>query len=390
MENCYACDHVLTRENQSAEHIIPNAIGGRLKSKKLLCRKCNSEFGDKYEAEFVRQLSFFGGRLPIKRDRGTHKDFETLDQKTGKRITVNHKGKATLAETVRLEVPSAENNGRFRMLAPNQETADRIFRQIKKKHPNAKLEISPNQKKVEPEEIIIGGEFGGLAFFKTAQKCFLNLFIHKGGSRVFVEDEIRSVFYTDDDPKNWFLFDGAPRKVGMGLPHILAVIGKPEEKLLLGYGEFFGAAKVIALLSESYTGPAMKYIYSLDSVDGQEKECDVSIGLTKEQIVDIIHQKKIDHESISAHLGAAEEALQNNRYFSNMIEDVLSKTLFKPENVDKIITPEMITEMAMAMGEAVKPNIAAAAKKRHEEAEAKFKKLMQTEKVQMKKKGIDE
>ncbi|MED4129465.1 HNH endonuclease [Shouchella miscanthi] len=30
---CYVCDTVLTRENESEEHILLNAIGGKLKSK---------------------------------------------------------------------------------------------------------------------------------------------------------------------------------------------------------------------------------------------------------------------------------------------------------------------------------------------------------------------
>ena len=43
MPNCYKCTDEINDENVSTEHIIPNAVGGRLKSKELLCNICNSD-----------------------------------------------------------------------------------------------------------------------------------------------------------------------------------------------------------------------------------------------------------------------------------------------------------------------------------------------------------
>ena len=54
MNNCYLCRQVLSKENESVEHIIPNSIGGRLKSKKLLCKKCK----DKKE-KYLKIVSFY-------------------------------------------------------------------------------------------------------------------------------------------------------------------------------------------------------------------------------------------------------------------------------------------------------------------------------------------
>ena len=39
MKECYICCEELTKDNDSVEHIIPNAIGGKLKSKELICKK---------------------------------------------------------------------------------------------------------------------------------------------------------------------------------------------------------------------------------------------------------------------------------------------------------------------------------------------------------------
>lgn len=48
MSKCYLCGKLLNEANSSVEHIIPNAIGGHLKSKNLLCKDCNSNTGELY------------------------------------------------------------------------------------------------------------------------------------------------------------------------------------------------------------------------------------------------------------------------------------------------------------------------------------------------------
>lgn len=45
MPHCYLCGVLLDKSNSSVEHIIPNALGGNLKSRQLLCKKCNSDIG---------------------------------------------------------------------------------------------------------------------------------------------------------------------------------------------------------------------------------------------------------------------------------------------------------------------------------------------------------
>ena len=59
MSRCYLCGTLLNESNRSVEHIIPNAIGGHLKSKNLLCKDCNSNTGQKIDAEISKQLNFF-------------------------------------------------------------------------------------------------------------------------------------------------------------------------------------------------------------------------------------------------------------------------------------------------------------------------------------------
>jgi hypothetical protein len=45
MENCYSCGVPFDGTNNSLEHFINNSIGGRWKSRGLLCISCNNMFG---------------------------------------------------------------------------------------------------------------------------------------------------------------------------------------------------------------------------------------------------------------------------------------------------------------------------------------------------------
>ena len=51
VNKCFVCGTVLTEENSSDEHILLNALGGHIHSKKLLCKRCNSVLGTTSDEE---------------------------------------------------------------------------------------------------------------------------------------------------------------------------------------------------------------------------------------------------------------------------------------------------------------------------------------------------
>lgn len=66
MENCLKCNKTLVNKiefNSSphpdktithVEHILQNAIAGKLKSAKILCEKCGSIFNDEIDSAFIK------------------------------------------------------------------------------------------------------------------------------------------------------------------------------------------------------------------------------------------------------------------------------------------------------------------------------------------------
>lgn len=63
---------VVSKDNpdrESLEHIIPNAIGGKLKSKNILSHAGNQQLNDKIDTEFVKIFTSFTTRLSLNKDR---------------------------------------------------------------------------------------------------------------------------------------------------------------------------------------------------------------------------------------------------------------------------------------------------------------------------------
>lgn len=55
---CYYCGIELTQENRTREHIIPEALGGRLTSSEILCRTHNSILGRTVDIQLFERLKF--------------------------------------------------------------------------------------------------------------------------------------------------------------------------------------------------------------------------------------------------------------------------------------------------------------------------------------------
>ena len=106
---CYHCDILLTNENESVEHIIPNAIGGRLKSKKLLCKSCNSLLGELYDSELCKSLMVISGVLDIKRQKGVTQDIKNVRSDSGRLYNlVNGRHPVPIAPEIKIN--EADNN----------------------------------------------------------------------------------------------------------------------------------------------------------------------------------------------------------------------------------------------------------------------------------------
>ena len=67
--HCYLTGVELDESNRSLEHILPNALGGALHSKDILCAAANQLLSEQIDTPFNEIFAGTHRRLPLKKDR---------------------------------------------------------------------------------------------------------------------------------------------------------------------------------------------------------------------------------------------------------------------------------------------------------------------------------
>ena len=70
MKICALCDAEITKNNDTREHLIPNAIGGRKKVKGFICNSCNNKSGAEWDADLANKLNPLSLFFRIQREQG--------------------------------------------------------------------------------------------------------------------------------------------------------------------------------------------------------------------------------------------------------------------------------------------------------------------------------
>ncbi|MEJ7678956.1 MAG: HNH endonuclease [Segetibacter sp.] len=91
---CYISGEVLTDNNSSEEHIIPNALGGHLKSYNLVSEQINNTLFAKIDALLSKSIEF-SQLIKFKRDRGEQPQITGVNSE-GIRYSVDNNQKGTL------------------------------------------------------------------------------------------------------------------------------------------------------------------------------------------------------------------------------------------------------------------------------------------------------
>jgi hypothetical protein len=135
---CILCPVEITDENDSREHVIANAIGGRKRVRGLLCKACNQTTGDSWDVELARQLqplsSFFG----IKRQRGALPS-QIVTAVSGNQYARRPNGQLTLAGPVYEEIKT-DSESRILIRARTPKEARQLLNRAKATYPQLNVD----------------------------------------------------------------------------------------------------------------------------------------------------------------------------------------------------------------------------------------------------------
>jgi len=128
---CALCEIVITQDNDTKEHIIPNANGGKKKVKGFICGNCNNQSGNTWDSTLAAQLSPFSLLFDIKRERGEIKP-NTFTTTKGEKIMLRANGTMTLGSQSFRQTPIEGGGTQFFGKAQTMSQAKDMLKGMKK------------------------------------------------------------------------------------------------------------------------------------------------------------------------------------------------------------------------------------------------------------------
>ncbi len=299
MSNCILCEVNITKMNDSKEHIIPNALGGNSIVKGFICNQCNNNTGKDWDVKLISQLNPLCLLLGIRRGRGDVKSqsFKTL---SGDEYYLRANGSMIPFKPVYKKTP-IPNGFNYSFIARDIKEAEGFLNGIKKEFPHFDIEGVKEKIKFEETYLLddplhIKINFGGVKEGMSLIKTLLAFSYSKGidphlnkNAISYLKEEIGPCYGYYYDSKDVIIERSFDKPM-----HCLAIQGNPKKRKIIGYLEYFGVMRVVALLSDNYDGEEFKYSQWLSPEDWSIGEFDFNLDFGSNEIAAIYDYKKYD------------------------------------------------------------------------------------------------
>ena len=323
MDNCYSCGVPFDKTNNSQEHIINNSIGGKLRSRSLLCKGCNEGFGSGIDQVLNKQLGILVDHLGVNRQRERKNIAIPMKASDGsiKMVAKQLKPLARLTTSfpdgkkVVEFVPEEEFNKR---VAEKKAELSKKYKTINEVYytelPGKELYTIKNS--LSDEEVDIG--FGGDEYYQSITKMAVNYYLKQSYDVQWVGEAIRMIkgeiandltFYYYPNPIHYAVHEFEEYEVS----HIIHIRGIPEKGYLYAYVELFNMQNVLIRLNMNYSGPEINDTYSFDLLKGREIEKQINVKLTKPHFKILHLITKENRNEIRLRYRRLELIIQNNQ-----------------------------------------------------------------------------
>ncbi|WP_171070345.1 HNH endonuclease [Methylobacterium terricola] len=285
---CRGCGSPITKENDSEAHIIPNALGGNLKPKGIICRECNTKLDAIADNALIEAFGDWPTLIDIPRDRG-HNPPRIVNTRQGRRVRLEPDGSMSAID-VRYEVTEVEGGHSVEIAAGNWKTFRQLLKRASKDFPALDpIVAEQNARKVgidDDDELKLGFDFSPEAIFGGLITAIWLFLIHRTGRSFMDWDQLLQVINSMQDHGGTFryLVDGLPGLRGPEIPigHKIIVRCVPESGELIAYVEILGILRVGGVFAGA-GGPAkqIEHIYAYDVLERSDRSREFSIDLQK-------------------------------------------------------------------------------------------------------------
>ncbi|WGZ91034.1 MAG: HNH endonuclease [Candidatus Thiocaldithrix dubininis] len=263
-------DHPNKDDHKSLEHIIPNALGGKIASNYVLTFRANQQLNEEIDKEFTKIFTAFVARLPINKDRNStpsvsafHPEYQTDvffkngrffpkkpffddekriiyadSEKNGKnyRAYLEREGKVSKGETIRImddlagdiEIPFQLGNVIFKKGFAKIAAGFATLKGVSRNNLSDVIDLTSN---------------------KIKDKIILSPFIPNASELLFESNKYKSINYP---------------------VHSLVLVGSKSQQFLYCYVDLFSAFQFYVLLSQDYAGNDIYEAYTYDILNDKE------------------------------------------------------------------------------------------------------------------------
>lgn len=296
MKKCLFCGNEF--EELSKEHIIPNAICGRIKSRNLICKDCNSSLGDEidngFNGVYNQVINLFG----IKRERGYSEPSIVTGLEDNKTYKYFSNGDYELAESyftmeiaenrqlsIKIEGPVNKKKllgdvGKY--LSKNKEILNQNGIDYKNAIKETQKYINDNWESMskrtmpyKPDYIKFSSAFGGININFAILKI-LYLFLKDSKPDIkFNEENIIEILKTkSENVKNICFYYSLEKnlfdEVDDEISHHICI--KSTGNKIVGYIKLFSLTPYICILDDNYNGEPFEAKYGFNLLSQKEFE----------------------------------------------------------------------------------------------------------------------
>jgi hypothetical protein len=273
-KHCIITDEVITKDNDSKAHVIPSALGGRLKPLGILCKNANTRIGDEIDLPLIQAFQSLMNLLNGSRDRGQNRPTPMIDE-SGK-VYIFRFGEPLSLAAPRYEEVEKAGECHITIKARNLKEARTLLGRAKAKRPGFDIDEAMKHAVLEqqwPDGMLHHQlQIGPAAVFPAAFVAASIFAVHHGQQP---HPQLKTYVTSFDPdhpalPPDTFYFMPAKRCVAAPaeVTHIVALMGDAATGRMLAYVELFNVVCIGVLIP--FAGEQdIRETYAIDILTGK-------------------------------------------------------------------------------------------------------------------------
>ena len=268
---CYLTGKYITDYNKSLEHILPNALGGKLKSRSVLSLEANLKLAKVIDTPFNKMFENIYRRLSLERDRPSTRGIVGIHQKYNKEIVVKDNKCFP-----RKPIFDVEKNAVY---AQNETIGKGYIESLKKKgniKENQEVKIWTDLSGEVRFNFKFDNKFFPLGFGKIAAG-FATLKGVKRNNLKGIVNLAKNEFRNDIKLLPYFpitvkesILESASKKSRHYPLHTIVLKGIKKDRFLYCYIELFSTFQYVVIVDDDYDGEEIYHSYIYNLLNGVE------------------------------------------------------------------------------------------------------------------------